>query len=278
MVRQVKINDKVIFGAKRPLVLIAGPCVIETSDGTLKIAEAIKKITSKLHVPFVFKASFDKANRTSIHSFRGPGLYEGLKVLSQVKSKLGIPILSDVHDVNQAEMAGEILDIIQIPAFLCRQTDLILAAAKTGKVVNVKKGQFMAPWDVSGIIKKMQEAGNHNLLLTERGVSFGYNNLVSDFRALPIMRALGYPVVFDATHSVQKPGGLGTYSGGESRYIPLLARCAVAAGVDAIFLETHPNPSKALSDGPNTLPLKNLENLLKDLIAIDRVMAKNKNA
>jgi len=258
--------------------LIAGPCVIETSDGTLKIAEAIKKITSKLHVPFVFKASFDKANRTSIHSFRGPGLYEGLKVLSQVKSKLGIPILSDVHDVNQAEMAGEILDIIQIPAFLCRQTDLILAAAKTGKVVNVKKGQFMAPWDVSGIIKKMQEAGNHNLLLTERGVSFGYNNLVSDFRALPIMRALGYPVVFDATHSVQKPGGLGTYSGGESRYIPLLARCAVAAGVDAIFLETHPNPSKALSDGPNTLPLKNLENLLKDLIAIDRVMAKNKNA
>ena len=258
--------------------MIAGPCVIETSDGTLKIAEAIKKITSKLHVPFVFKASFDKANRTSIHSFRGPGLYEGLKVLSQVKSKLGIPILSDVHDVNQAEMAGEILDIIQIPAFLCRQTDLILAAAKTGKVVNVKKGQFMAPWDVSGIIKKMQEAGNHNLLLTERGVSFGYNNLVSDFRALPIMRALGYPVVFDATHSVQKPGGLGTYSGGESRYIPLLARCAVAAGVDAIFLETHPNPSKALSDGPNTLPLKNLENLLKDLIAIDRVMAKNKNA
>ena len=278
MVRQVKINDKVIFGAKKPLVLIAGPCVIETADGTLKIADAIKKITSKLHIPFVFKASFDKANRTSIHSFRGPGLYEGLKVLSQVKSKLGIPILSDVHDVNQAQMAGEILDIIQIPAFLCRQTDLILAAAKTGKVVNVKKGQFMAPWDVSGIIKKMQEAGNHNLLLTERGVSFGYNNLVSDFRALPIMRALGYPVVFDATHSVQKPGGLGTYSGGESKYIPLLARCAVAAGADAIFLETHPNPSKALSDGPNTLPLKNLENLLKDLIAIDRVMAKNKNA
>ena len=267
-----------MFGAKKPLVLIAGPCVIETADGTLKIADAIKKITSKLHIPFVFKASFDKANRTSIHSFRGPGLYEGLKVLSQVKSKLGIPILSDVHDVNQAQMAGEILDIIQIPAFLCRQTDLILAAAKTGKVVNVKKGQFMAPWDVSGIIKKMQEAGNHNLLLTERGVSFGYNNLVSDFRALPIMRALGYPVVFDATHSVQKPGGLGTYSGGESQYIPLLARCAVAAGADAIFLETHPNPSKALSDGPNTLPLKNLENLLKDLIAIDRVMAKNKNA
>ena len=260
------------------MVLIAGPCVIESPSGTLKIAEAIKKITSKLGVPFVFKASFDKANRTSINSFRGPGLYEGLKVLSQIKTKLGVPILSDVHDVNQAEMAGEILDIIQIPAFLCRQTDLIVAAAKTGKVVNVKKGQFMAPWDIKGIVKKMQEAGNNNLLLTERGVSFGYNNLVSDFRALPIMRSSGYPVVFDATHSVQKPGGLGTSSGGESQYIPLLARCAVAAGVDAIFLETHPNPSKALSDGPNTLPLKNLENLLKDLIAIDRIAAKNKNA
>lgn len=257
------------------MVLIAGPCVIESPSGTLKIAEAIKKITSKLRIPFVFKASFDKANRSSINSFRGPGLYEGLKVLSQVKTKLGVPILSDVHDVNQAQMAGEILDIIQIPAFLCRQTDLIIAAAKTHKTVNVKKGQFMAPWDINGIVKKMQEAGNQNLLLTERGVSFGYNNLISDFRALPIMRASGYPVVFDATHSVQKPGGLGTSSGGESQYIPLLARCAVAAGVDAIFLETHPNPSKALSDGPNTLPLKNLENLLKTLIAIDRITDKN---
>jgi 2-dehydro-3-deoxyphosphooctonate aldolase (KDO 8-P synthase) len=278
MVRQVKVNKSVIFGGQKPLVLIAGPCVIESPSGTLKIAEAIQKITSKLKVPFVFKASFDKANRTSIKSFRGPGLYEGLKVLSQIKSKLGLPILSDVHDVNQAQMAGEILDIIQIPAFLCRQTDLIIAAAKTGKVVNVKKGQFMAPWDVSGIVKKMEEAGNRNLLLTERGVSFGYNNLVSDFRAMPIMRSSGYPVVFDATHSVQKPGGLGMSSGGESQYIPLLARCAVAAGVDAIFLETHPNPAKALSDGPNTLPLKNLENLLKDLIAIDRVAARTKNA
>jgi 2-dehydro-3-deoxyphosphooctonate aldolase (KDO 8-P synthase) len=278
MVRQVKINDKVIFGGKKPLVLIAGPCVIETPSGTLKIAEAIQKITSKLRIPFVFKASYDKANRTSIKSFRGPGLYEGLKVLSQIKSKLGVPILSDVHDINQAQMAGEILDIIQIPAFLCRQTDLIVAAAKTGKTVNVKKGQFMAPWDINGIIKKMQEAGNHNLLLTERGVSFGYNNLVSDFRSLPIMRSSGYPVVFDATHSVQKPGGLGTSSGGESQYIPLLSRCAVAAGVDAIFLETHPNPSQALSDGPNTLPLKNLENLLKELIAINRIVGKDKNA
>ena len=275
MVRSVKVNDQVIFGGKNPLVLIAGPCVIESPSGTLKIAESIQKITQRLKVPFVFKASFDKANRTSIHSFRGPGLYEGLKVLSHIKAKLGVPILSDVHDVNQAQMAGEILDIIQIPAFLCRQTDLIVAAAKTGKVVNVKKGQFMAPWDVGGIVKKMQESGNHKLLLTERGVSFGYNNLVSDFRALPIMRSTGYPVVFDATHSVQKPGGLGHASGGESQYIPLLARCAVAAGVDAIFLETHPNPAKALSDGPNTLPLKNLENLLEELIGIDKIVKKN---
>ena len=278
MVRPIKINDKVIFGGNKPLVLIAGPCVIESSYGTLKIAEAIKKITSKLKVPFVFKASFDKANRTSIGSFRGPGLYEGLKILSQIKSRLGVPVLSDVHDVNQAQMAGEILDIIQIPAFLCRQTDLIVAAARTGKTVNVKKGQFMAPWDIKGIIKKMQEAGNNHLLLTERGVSFGYNNLVSDFRSLPIMRAAGFPVIFDATHSVQKPGSLGNASGGESQYIPLLARCAVAAGVDAIFLETHPNPARALSDGPNTLPLRKLESLLKDLIAIDQISAKNKNA
>ena len=278
MVRQVKINDKVIFGGNKPLVLIAGPCVIESSDGTLKIAEAIKKITSKLHMPFVFKASFDKANRTSINSFRGPGLYEGLKILSRVKSRLGVPILSDVHDVNQVQMAGAILDIIQIPAFLCRQTDLIVAAAKTGKAVNVKKGQFMAPWDISGIIKKMKEGGNPHLLLTERGVCFGYNNLISDFRSLAIMRASGYPVVFDGSHSVQKPGSLGNASGGESQYIPLLSRCAVAAGVDAIFLETHPNPARALSDRANALPLKNLESLLKDLIAINRITNKNKYA
>jgi len=278
MVRQVKINKSVIFGGHKPLVLIAGPCVIESPSGTLKIAESIKKITSRLKIPFVFKASFDKANRTSIHSFRGPGIQEGLKVLAQIKSKLDLPVLSDVHDIHQVETAAEVLDIIQIPAFLCRQTDLIVAAAKTGKTVNVKKGQFMAPWDISGIIKKMQEAGNNNLLLTERGVSFGYNNLVSDFRALAIMRASGYPVVFDATHSVQKPGGLGTSSGGESQYIPLLARCAAAAGVDAVFLETHPDPSKALSDGPNSLPLKNLEALLKDLIAMDHIAAKHKYA
>ena len=270
--KTIKINSNVSIGGNNPFVLIAGPCVIESKAGALKIAESLKKLTTKLRVPFVFKASYDKANRTSIHSFRGPGLDEGLKILSEIKSKVGVPVLSDVHNTCEAQVAAEVLDIIQIPAFLCRQTDLIVAAAKTGKVINVKKGQFMAPWDVKGIIKKMEEAGNRKLLLTERGVSFGYNTLVSDFRSLAIMRELGYPVVFDATHSVQKPGGLGHASGGESQYIPLLSRCAVAAGVDAIFLETHPNPAKALSDGPNMLPLKKLEALLKDLVMIDKVL------
>ena len=271
MVKEIKIG-KVRFGKGHPFVLIAGPCVIESRASALAIAERIKKITSRLRVPFVFKASFDKANRTSIRSFRGPGLWEGLKVLAEIKAKVGVPVLSDVHDMGQVGPAAEILDIIQIPAFLCRQTDLIVAAAKTGRVINVKKGQFLAPWDVTGIIKKMEEAGNRNLLLTERGVSFGYNNLVSDFRSLAVMRETGYPVIFDATHSVQHPGGLGHASGGESKYIPLLARCAVAAGVDGIFLETHPNPAKALSDGPNMLPINKLEDLLKDLIAIDRIV------
>ena len=268
MVKTVKVNNNVQFGGGRGFVLIAGPCVIESPAGALKIAEALKKITQRLKIGFVFKASYDKANRTSIKSFRGPGIIEGLKVLSEIKYKLDVPILSDVHNVDEALLAGEVLDILQIPAFLCRQTDLIVAAATTGKVVNVKKGQFLAPWDVAGIIKKMEEAGNRKLLLTERGTSFGYNTLVTDFRGMAIMRKSGYPVVFDATHSVQKPGGLGHASGGESEYIPLLARCAVAAGIDGLFIETHPNPSKALSDGPNMLPLNKVEGLLKELIAI----------
>jgi len=268
------LNKQVRFGGGHPFVLIAGPCVIESPAGALKIAAELKKITKRLGVGFVFKASYDKANRTSIKSFRGPGIVEGLTVLAQIKAKLGVPVLSDVHSVEEATMAGEVLDIIQIPAFLCRQTDLIVAAAKTGKVVNVKKGQFLAPWDVSGIIKKMEEAGNRKLLLTERGSSFGYNTLVTDFKGLAAMRKLGYPVIFDATHSVQKPGGLGHASGGESEYIPLLARCAAAAGVDGIFIETHPNPAKALSDGPNMLPLNKVEALLKDLVAIDRIAKK----
>ncbi len=272
MVRTVKVNDRVSIGGNKPFVLIAGPCVIESKQGALKIAETLKKLTTKLKVPFIFKASYDKANRTSIHSFRGPGIEEGLKVLAEIKAKVGVPVLSDVHDVAEALMAAEVLDVLQIPAFLCRQTDLIVAAASTGRVVNVKKGQFMAPWDVKGIIKKVEEAGNRKLLLTERGSSFGYNTLVSDFRSLPIMRDLGYPVVFDATHSVQKPGGLGNTSGGDSQYVPLLARCAVAAGVDAIFLETHPNPVRSLSDGPNMIPLSKLEALLKQLKSLDAII------
>ncbi len=273
MVREIKTGN-VKFGKGHPFVLIAGPCVIESRASACAIAARLKKLTSRLNVPFVFKASFDKANRTSIRSFRGPGLWEGLKVLAEIRDKFGMPVLSDVHDIGQIEAAAEVLDIIQIPAFLCRQTDLIAAAARTGKVINVKKGQFLAPWDVAGIIKKMEGAGNRNILLTERGVSFGYNDLVSDFRSLAIMRKSGYPVIFDATHSVQKPGALGHASGGESKYIPLLARCAVAAGVDGIFLETHPNPARALSDGPNMIPLNKLEGLLKDLIAIDRIIKK----
>jgi len=273
MVRSVKIGD-ISFGDNHPFVLIAGPCVIESKEGAFKIAQTLQKITKKLKIPFIFKASYDKANRTSIHSFRGPGIVEGLKILAEIKDKLNIPILSDVHCRHDIELAAEVLDIIQIPAFLCRQTDLIVAAAKAGKIVNVKKGQFLAPWDIKGVIKKMEEAGNRRLLLTERGVSFGYNNLVSDFRSLEIMRKTGYPVIFDSTHSVQQPGGLGHASGGNSEYIPLLSRCAVAAGVDGIFLETHPNPSKSLSDGPNMLPLSQLETLLKTLIAIDRIVKK----
>jgi 2-dehydro-3-deoxyphosphooctonate aldolase (KDO 8-P synthase) len=273
MANTIKINN-IKFGNKNPFVLIAGPCVIESPESAYKIARELKAITKKLKVPFVFKASYDKANRTSFNSFRGPGIMEGLKTLAEIKRDLNVPVLSDVHCRHEVELAAEVLDIIQIPAFLCRQTDLIVAAAKSGKVVNVKKGQFLAPWDMKGVVKKMEEAGNRRLLLTERGVSFGYNNLVTDFRSLDVMRKMGYPVVFDATHSVQQPGGLGHASGGNSEHIPLLSRCAVAAGVDGIFLETHPNPSKALSDGPNMIPLGQLEKLLKDLIAIDRVIKK----
>ena len=240
----------------------------------MEVAEFLKKLTNKLRIPFIFKASYDKANRTSISSFRGPGLQSGLPVLREVKDKFNVPVLSDVHSIEEVEQSAEILDILQIPAFLCRQTDLLVAAGKTGKVINVKKGQFLAPWDMKEVVKKIESTGNRNILLTERGVSFGYNNLVTDFRSLAIMRQLGYPVVFDATHSVQQPGGLGTATGGKSEYIPLLARCGVAAGTDAIFLEVHPNPPKALSDGPNMLALSQLEPLLKDLKAIDTITKK----
>ncbi len=272
--KTVKLNNNVHFGGKHPFVLIAGPCVIESPESAFKIAQTLQKLTKKLGVTFVFKASYDKANRTSIHSFRGPGIVEGLQTLAHIKNKLGVPVLSDVHTVDEATLAGEVLDVIQIPAFLCRQTDLIVAAAKTGRIVNVKKGQFLAPLDVKGIIKKMEEAGNSKLLLTERGSSFGYNTLITDFKGMCAMRELGYPVVFDATHSVQKPGGLGHATAGESQYIPALARAAVAVGIDGLFIETHPDPAKALSDGPNMLPLNKMEALLKDLIAISKIVNK----
>ena len=271
MVKEIKAG-KVIFGKKSSLVLIAGPCVIEDKRMVLSTAAALKKITSKLKIPFVFKASYDKANRTSVKSFRGPGLEKGLEILAEVKKKVGVPVLSDVHSVCQVKEASEILDIIQIPAFLCRQTDLLIAAGKSKKIVNIKKGQFLAPDDMLHAIKKVEATGNKKILLTERGASFGYNNLVSDFRSLEIMRDLGYPVVFDATHSVQRPGGLGNATGGNSEFIPLLSRCAVAAGCDAIFMEVHSNPKKARSDGPNMLALNKLEKLLIQLKAIKKLV------
>lgn len=271
MIKEIKIGN-VSFGNNKPFVLIAGPCVVESKAAVFKIAETLVAITSKLKVPFVFKASYDKANRTSVDSFRGPGMDEGLQILKEVKKKFGVAILSDVHDVHDMKTAAEVVDIIQIPAFLCRQTDLLLAAGRTGKIVNVKKGQFLAPWDMKSVVEKIESTGNKKILLTERGVSFGYNNLVTDFRSLSMMGNLGYPVVFDASHSVQQPGGLGHASGGKSEFIPLLARCAVAAGCDAIFMETHTDPAKALSDGPNMLPLNKMPDLLSELLAIDKIV------
>lgn len=267
--------DNISIGGNHPFVLIAGPCVIESKQRALAIGKKLKSITERLNVPFIFKASYDKANRTSIDSFRGPGLVDGLKILSEIKSQLNVPVLSDVHSMEEVDRAAEVLDIIQIPAFLCRQTDLVVKAARTGKIVNVKKGQFLAPWDMKSVVKKIEHAGGNKILLTERGVSFGYNNLVTDFKSLDVMRGFGYPVVFDATHSVQQPGGLGHASGGNSEYIPLLSRCAIAAGCDGLFMETHPDPSKALSDGPNMVPLNQMESLLKQLTAIDRVIKGN---
>ncbi len=268
---------KIALGGELPFVLIAGPCVIESRASTVRMAGELVRLTRRLNIPFIFKASFDKANRTSSDTFRGPGLEAGLEVLQEVKERFGVPVLSDVHEVSQVNAAAKVLDVIQIPAFLCRQTDLILAVAETEKVINVKKGQFLAPWDVRSIVKKVESVGNRKLLLTERGVTFGYNNLVTDFKAFQIMRETGYPVVYDVTHSVQQPGGLGNASGGQSEFIPLLARCGVAAGVDAIFMETHTNPKKALSDGPNMIAIRKLEPLLKQLVLIDRLV-KNRNA
>lgn len=267
----VKVGS-IAIGGLNPLVLIAGPCVIEDAERTLKIGQTVKSIAERLDIPYIFKASFDKANRSSFKSFRGPGITEGLAILKEIKQKLKVPVLSDIHCTTQVEQAAEVLDILQIPAFLCRQTDLVYEAARTGKPVNVKKGQFLAPQDMKNVIDKIKEAGNENILLTERGVSFGYNNLVVDMRSLPIMRSFGYPVIFDATHSVQIPGGLGTASSGKREFVPYLTRAAVAVGVDALFMEVHDNPAEALSDGPNMLYLDQLEELLQDVSAIDKIV------
>ncbi len=263
---------QVTIGGKRPFILIAGPCVIESKAGAKAIAVKLKRITDKLGVPFIFKASYDKANRTSIDSYRGPGIVEGLKILNEIKKELNVPVLSDVHGVDEIDRAAEVLDIMQIPAFLCRQTDLVVKVAKSGRVANVKKGQFLAPWDMKSVIKKIEHSGSKKILLTERGASFGYNTLVTDFRSLDVLSQFGYPVIFDATHSVQQPGGRGDTTGGERKYVPLLSRCAVAAGCDGLFMETHPDPDKALSDGPNMVPLDKMEGLLKELMEIDRIV------
>ncbi len=264
----------VSIGGLAPLALIGGPCAIEDEKHALMVAERLQRITQAARVPFIYKSSYDKANRSSVHSYRGPGLKEGLRILRRVKDVLGVPVLSDVHDVSEVEPAAEVLDVLQVPAFLCRQTDLIVACARSGRPVNVKKGQFLAPRDMQNVVEKIRSAGSEDLLLTERGTSFGYHNLVVDFRSLPIMRALGYPVVFDATHSVQLPGGQGDRSGGERQYVQALARAAVAVGVDALFMEIHEDPDRTLSDGrplsdgPNMLKVDDLPRLLGDLLAI----------
>ena len=271
----VRVGSNVTIGGG-DIVLLAGPCVLEGYERSLRIGRATKSICDKLGVQYIFKASFDKANRSSFDSFRGPGLKEGLEIMKTIKRDLGVPVVSDIHESQQAATAAEVLDILQIPAFLSRQTDLVHACGATGKVVNVKKGQFMAPLDMKNVVNKLLESGNDNILLTDRGASFGYNTLVSDFRALPQMRSLGYPVVFDATHSVQQPGGLGTTSGGQREFVPCLARAAAAVGVDAIFMEVHDNPAEGLSDAANMLPLDELELLLRDIIEINCIVRKYK--
>lgn len=271
MVKEIVVGN-VKIGGKRPLVLIAGPCVIEDEKTTLHCAERLMTIANGVSVPLIFKASFDKANRTSLTSYRGPGLAEGLRILARVREALGVPVLSDIHSIEQVAPAAQVLDVIQIPAFLCRQTDLVAAAAKSGRVINIKKGQFLAPWDMQNVVDKVLATGNDEIILTERGVTFGYNNLVSDMRSLPIMRAMGYPVIFDATHSVQLPGGQGGSSGGQREFVEYLARAAVATGVDGVFMEVHEDPDKALCDGPNSIRLDDLPGLMKKLKAIDAIV------
>jgi len=272
MTKTVRISEKVSVGGDGPFLLIAGPCVIETTEITRDLAEFLQAAAQSQGLGFVFKSSYDKANRTSVRSYRGPGLEAGLGLLRQIKEEIGVPVISDVHNLSEVEPAAAVLDVIQIPAFLCRQTDLVQAAARTGRVVNVKKGQFLSPWDVAHVIEKITAAGNDNILITERGASFGYNNLVVDMRALPIMRRFGYPVIFDATHSVQLPGGGQGCSSGDRDLIAPLARAAVAAGVDGVFMEVHPDPDRAWCDGPNTLPQQDFPDLIAMLNRIDRLV------
>jgi len=266
---------KAVIGGNNPFMLIAGPCVIEDEKKTRDIAGFLKELTDRLNIPFVFKASYDKANRTSLMGYRGPGALRGLEILARIKRDFHVCILSDVHRFEEIQPAAEVLDVMQVPAFLCRQTDFIMEMSQKAKVINIKKGQFLAPWDVKNIIEKVEAAGMEGLMITERGASFGYNNLVADMRAIPIMRTFGYPVIFDATHSVQLPGGMGTTSGGQREMIPYLARAAVATGVDGLFFEVHSNPEAALCDGPNSLRLTDLEKLLKALTKIDRLVKTN---
>ena len=271
MTREVVVRD-LTLGGDNPLALIAGPCVIESEQSCLALAKELKNITRELGIPFIFKASYDKANRTSHESYRGPGLRAGLSILARVRAELDLAILSDVHEVAQVGPAAEVLDVLQVPAYLSRQTDLILEVARTGKPVNIKKGQFLSPWELEHVISKAVSVGNYNVLVTERGTCFGYNNLVADMRALPILRAFGQPVFFDATHTLQLPGAGEGASGGERGFIPYLARAAVAAGVDGLFIEVHPDPDRALSDGPNSLALAELSSLLRQVNGIDQLV------
>jgi 2-dehydro-3-deoxyphosphooctonate aldolase (KDO 8-P synthase) len=269
---EVIIGDTVL-GGSNPLSLIAGPCVIENEEITFYTAQKLKELCAELDIPFIFKSSYDKANRTSLSSFRGPGMERGLRTLADIKSRLRVPVLADIHSVDEVRPASEVLDVLQIPAFLCRQTDLVLTASKTGRAVNIKKGQFLAPWDMKNILDKAASTGNRHIFITERGTSFGYNNLVVDTRSFPILRSFGFPVVFDVTHSLQLPGGQGACSGGQREFAAPLARAAVAAGVDGLFMEVHPEPDKALCDGPNMIPLDELPKMLKALKEIHELIS-----
>ena len=268
---------KLIISNTAPFTLIAGPCQLENEKHAINVAIKLKEITQKLNIGLIYKTSFDKANRTSLKGKRGAGLEKSLPIFDKIRKDIKIPVLTDVHTIEQCEIVSKHVDVLQIPAFLCRQTDLLVAAAKTGKIINVKKGQFLAPWDMVNVIKKIEDSGNKNILLTERGASFGYNTLVSDMRSLPIMAKNGYPVVFDATHSVQQPGGMGDKSGGQREFIEHLARAAIAVGVAAVFIETHPDPDNAPSDGPNMVPLSKMSNLLNHLVEIDKIIKNVKN-